>query len=84
MDPKLESKLEQLSEEMRDVESRLATAGLDASEYADLGRRHSELKSILELAGAWRSAIDDAAEAAELAEADDEMAEELAEMAVDR
>jgi peptide chain release factor 1 len=84
MDEKLAVRLEQLSAELADVESQLAGAELDPSRYAELGKRHSELRNVLDLADGWKAATAEAAEASELASTDDDMAGDFLLMAEER
>ncbi len=84
MDPKLVARLAQMSAELADVEAQLAAPDLDPSRYAELGRRHTELKHVVDLAEQWRSATEEAAEAAELAASDRDLADELLALAGER
>ncbi len=84
MDPKLLSRLEQAEEDFAQVEARLAAPDLDPSDYAELGRRHSDLRTIVELVRDWRRADADRRDAEELAKADPELAGELLDMAAER
>ncbi len=88
MDATLRARLEELEAAFTEVEARLADPELlaDASAYADVARRHSELRSIVDRFHAWQRAQADSTEAAELAatEEDAEMATELATMATER
>ena len=82
------ARLDDLAEEFADIETKLsdpATAS-DPSQLADLGRRHSELRPILADSDTLRSALTDAREAQELADAeeDKDMAAEFAEIATQR
>lgn len=84
MDELLISKLEEARAGLAEVERRLADPDIDPAEYAELGRRHASLRSLVELGEAWSRADTDRREARELAEADPDMAEELEALARDR
>ncbi|NIT98071.1 MAG: PCRF domain-containing protein, partial [Actinobacteria bacterium] len=88
MDKALVARLEEVEASFKEVEQQLAdpAALSDQARFADLGRRHSELKPIVEGFVDYREALSDAADAAELAaeESDPEMVEELRKMAADR
>lgn len=86
MDPALAGRLAEIEEALGAVEAELAdpTVLADPSRLADLGRRHSELSSIMELVQSWRRVDTDRAEALELAESDPDMAAELRRMASER
>ncbi len=84
MDEKLAVRLKHLEAELADVESQLATAELDPSRYAELGRRHSELRTVLDLADRWRAATTEAIEATELAATDQDMEGDFLSLAEER
>jgi len=84
MDARLASRLEEIELAYREVSDELSNPDLVAEQYAELGRRHSELKAVVDLYDAWRRADSDRREALELAESDPDMASELHELARDR
>jgi peptide chain release factor 1 len=84
MDPKLLARLEEAELDLAEVEQRLASPDVDPSEYAALGRRHSELSAITELTRAWRAADTDWREAEDLAVADPDLAGDLMRLAEER
>lgn len=84
MEARLAARLAEIESELAEVEERLGSPGTDPAEYPDLGRTHSRLKPIVELAAALRSAESDIDEARELAAADPAMADELGKLAEDR
>jgi len=84
MDRRLAARVAEMAAELADVEERLASPGTDPSEYEELGRSHSRLKLVVDLAAALTSAEDDVAEAKELADADPGLAAELRRLAEER
>ena len=84
MEPRLAARLGRLTTELTELEAELSSTGLDPSQYAELGRRHAELRHVVELAGSWQSAVEEAAEARELAGADKDMADEFLALAHER
>jgi peptide chain release factor 1 len=88
MDDALVQRLAEAEEAFRDLERQLAdpVVHADPAKMADLGRRHAELKPIVDTFERYRSATDDAREARELAaeESDVAMIEELGELAEER
>ena len=88
MDEALVARLEEVEATFKEVEQYLADpdALSDQSRFVELGRRHSELKPIVDGFASYRSALSDAKEAAELAaeESDEEMVAELKQMAAER
>jgi peptide chain release factor 1 len=86
MESRLEVRLDEVESAFREVEHLLGDPEVisDSARLADLGRRHSELKPVVELIEAWRAADSDRREAEELAAVDPSMADELREMASER
>ncbi len=84
MDGKVAARLATIASEYRELEAELGRPDLDPSDYADLGRRFSELKAIVELHAAWTRAHADKLEATELAHADPDLADELKALAEER
>ena len=88
MDEALVARLEEVEASFQEVEQQLADpdALSDQKRFIELGRRHSELKPIVEGFSSYRAALSDASEAAELAaiETDAEMLTELEQMARER
>lgn len=84
MDSKLQARLEEVEVDFGEVEHRLSQPDLDPSDYADLGRRHAELRVVVELVRALREAETDAGEAEDLARTDPGLAPELLELASER
>ncbi len=88
MDEALVARLEEVEASFNEVEQQLADPGAldDHSRFIELGRRHSELKPIVEGFTAYRAALSDAKEAAELAavETDAEMTGDLQQMVAER
>ncbi|MDH4116109.1 MAG: peptide chain release factor 1 [Acidimicrobiia bacterium] len=86
MDDRLEARLAEIQRSFSEIESQLADPEViaDPSRLADLGRRHSELRQIVDLYELWSAADTDRAEAEELAEADPSVAEEFRELAEER
>lgn len=88
MDEALVARLEEVEASFEEVEQSLAdpSALEDQSRFADLGRRHSELKPIVDGFIRYRAALSDADEADELAadEPDAGMVEDLRQMAAER
>ena len=88
MDDTLLSRLEEIERTFGEVESDMLDPNIhdEPNAYADLSRRHSELKAIVEDFHLWKQAISDSEEAAELAavEDDPEMKAEFAKMAAER
>ena len=81
-------RLEEVEATFQDVEARLADPDVlqDPDRYAELARRHSELRSVVERYHAYRDALAEAAEADELAgaESDATLARELRELATEK
>ena len=84
MDDRLVERLLEARRELEDVEAQLAQPDVDPGQYADLGRRHAALRSLVDLHEAWERADTDRREARELAAADPDMAAELETVAEDR
>ena len=88
MDEALVARLEDVEASFMEVEGLLADpdALSDQARFVELGRRHSDLKPIVEGFSRYREAMSDAVEAAELAadETDADMVEELRKMASER
>ena len=86
MEDRLASRLADVENSFHDVESQLGDPDVlsEPSRLAELGRRHAELKSVVDLLERWRAADSDRREALELAEADRSMADELRAMAAER
>jgi peptide chain release factor 1 len=86
MDQHLSERLAEVEEAFRAVEADLADPELlaDPTRLAELGRRHSELKTIVDLLERWRRASTDSREARELAHDDADMAPELRRLAEER
>ncbi len=86
VDERLKTRLDEVEDKFREIESQLGDPEVLAqpSKLADLGRRHAELKAIVDLMEQWRDADADRKEALELAEADKSMADELRSMAAER
>jgi peptide chain release factor 1 len=84
MEPRLAARLGRLTAELTELEAELSSTGLDPSQYAELGRRHAELRHVVDLAGRWQSAIEEAAEARDLAGADKDMSDEFLALAQER
>ena len=63
-------RLQELEEELAHVESQLGDPQVmsDRARFVEVSRRHSQLAEIVEVGSAWRSALDDAAAAREMAE----------------
>ncbi len=77
-------RLRQLEEELAHVEAQLGDPSVtsDRERFADIGRRHSQLTEVIEVGHEWETALDDAAEARELAaEAEGDEAAEYRQMA---
>lgn len=86
MDETLAERLAEIEQAHGAVEADLASPEIlaDPSRLAELGRRHSELTTIVELLREWRQANTDRVEALELAEDDPEMSSELLRMAAEK
>ena len=88
MDDALRTRLEGVELAFAETEAEFADPEIlsDGARYQEVARRHAEQRTIVEGFRAWRQAFDDAAEAAELAEVedDDDMAGELRQMAAER
>jgi peptide chain release factor 1 len=88
MDEALAARLAEVEETYNEVEQLLADpdALSDQARFVELGRRHSELKPIVEAFSSYREALSDANEAAELAveEIDPKMVEDLRRMSRER
>ena len=63
-------RLLQLEEELAHVESQLGDPQVtsDRNRFVEVSRRHSQLTEMIEVGGAWRTALEDAAAAKEMAE----------------
>ena len=63
-------RLLQLEEELAHVESQLGDPQVtsDRDRFVEVSRRHSQLTEMIEVGGAWRTALEDAAAAKEMAE----------------
>jgi peptide chain release factor 1 len=88
MDETLLARLEEIQRTFGEVESDLLDPHIhdDPNAYADLSRRHSELKGIVEDFVSWQQALHDREEAIELAvvEPDEDMRAEFTKMAAER
>lgn len=88
MDDTLKRRLDEIVESFGEVEEQLVDPEIhsDPGAYADLSRRHSEMKALVEMYQLYRAAESDASEATELAglEDDADMREEFKQMAADR
>ena len=64
-------RLLQLEEELAHVESQLGDPQVtsDRNRFVEVSRRHSQLTEMIEVGAAWRTALEDAAAAKEMAEA---------------
>ena len=72
-------RLGELEEELAHVESQLGDPQVtsDRHRFVEVSRRHSQLLEMVEVGSAWRSALEDAAAAREMAESSngDELSE---------
>ena len=88
MDETLRNRLEEIVRSFGEVESDMLDPNIhdEPNVYADLSRRHSELKVLVDDFSAWEQAQTDAEEAAELAtlEDDPDMRAEFTKMAAER
>lgn len=86
MDETLANRLAEIEEAHRAAEADLADPGVlgDPPRLAELGKRHSELNTVVELLRRWRRAEGDRSEALELADEDPSMAPELRKLASER
>lgn len=86
MDTRLTDRLGELKIELTRLEVDLSDPVViaDSSRLAELGRRHSEVRAIVELYQLWERADTDRREAVELAMADPELADELEDLARER
>ncbi len=86
IDPRLMARLQEAEVLLKETETRLSDPSIlsDQSQLVELGRRHSELKNLVDLASHWRTAVSERDDALELAEQDPELAEELRRMASER
>ncbi len=86
MDERLAAHLSELESELEVVERELADPDAlgDVARYAELGRRHAELRRVVDLLERWRRVDADRTDAADLAADDPEMADELLAMAEER
>ncbi len=85
MDERLVARLEELEQSLGAVEEEMARAAAsDPARLADLGRRHAELKRIVDLFDAWKRAETDRREALELAASDPDLADELGALAAEK
>ncbi len=85
MDERLIARLDELVARLEEVEKEMAEAAAeDPARLADLGRRHAELKEIVDLYEAWRRADIDRREALELAAADPALAGDLSRLAEEK
>ncbi|HQR81117.1 MAG TPA: peptide chain release factor 1 [Actinomycetota bacterium] len=75
-----------LVDELRELESALADPALhsDATRARAVGKRHSQLRPVVEIYEQWLTLGEDEQAALELAEADPDFAEEAADLAVQR
>lgn len=84
VDDRLRRRLEEAEGAIVEIEAKLAAGDLSPDEYAELGRRHAELRRLLDLFEAWRRADRDREEAEELARSDPELEGELRKLAVEK
>lgn len=86
MDERLVDLLDDLATELVEIEDGLASpeTANDPRKLANLGRRHSHIREVLDLWDRYRIAAQDRSEALELAEVDAELADELTELADQR
>jgi peptide chain release factor 1 len=86
VDERLAEHLGDLESELAEVERRLADPAAvdDMARFAELGRRHAELRRVVDLLDRWRAVDTDRREAEELAAEDPDMADELRAMAGER
>ncbi len=86
MDELLRTRLGELVDEFGAVEASLADPAVlgDQDTYTELTRRHAELRPIVDGFESWNSAVADAAEAAELAASDPDLADEFRELAAQK
>ncbi len=84
MDSNLTARLAEVELDFSEVEHRLGQPGLDPSDYAELGKRHAELRAVVELVRAHRSASAEAGEAEDLARSDPDLAADLMQHARER
>jgi peptide chain release factor 1 len=88
MDEGLAARLAEVEAAHDETIQQLADPALiaDQERYAEVAKRHSDLKAIVDVYGKWKTASKDAEEAAELASAeeDGDLSAELAEMAEER
>jgi len=84
MDQALITRLEEMVDTLHSVEEELAASGSDPGKLAQLGRRHSELASVVDIFQRWKAARGDAEEAQKLAESDAELAADLLTLAAEK
>lgn len=88
MDARLTERLQGVEKTFHEVEAALAEPGAtaDRNQYADLARRHAELRRIVEQYDAYLAAASEADEAEELAheETDPQMVQEFRQLAAER
>jgi peptide chain release factor 1 len=88
VDARLAERLKEIEEAFRDVEKAFADpdSTTDRDRYAELGKRHSELRRIVEQYGAYQAAAVEAEDAEELArdESDPKSAQEFRQFAAER
>lgn len=77
MDAALTSRLEDMVTTLRSLEEELAASVNDQRKMAELGKRHAEVSTVVELFERWRAAHQEVEEAMGLAEADPELAGDL-------
>ena len=77
MDTSLIARLEEMATALTAVEVELAHSGGDQKKMIELGRRHAELASVVDLFRQWQAATDEAADAASLAETDEDLGPDL-------
>lgn len=86
MDPRIRERLVRLEEELVELEAQLSDPDViaDTNRLAELGKRHSDIKEVVDLHTLWKQTDTDRSEAEELAEGDPELAAALGELAEDR
>jgi len=84
MDTGLIARLEETAGTLRSVEEDLAASYADRARMTELSRRHSELSFIVDLYQRWKAAREEMLEAQGLADADPELAQDLAELAEEK
>ena len=78
------ARLEEMAAALAELEVELSQSVSDQKKMIELGRRHAELASVVDLYRQWRAASEEATDAASLAEGDSDLGPDLLQLAEEK